>query len=235
MNATALSTLHEACELPECLEALIKLNPDLDIQKEKDMLLAIRFLSTKTGLAQMIKDNKVLPLLKRWDEDFCYRYVKLTEGCIADALTLRRYDIRSGTVKTISQKNVFLPPHLYGQLNQQKDGLQILLEHGNCKTIIKTVIEGECGTTRQILNLKAAIWSVGHLSTSNAGLVELNSKGVIDAVLDLAQSAQVYSIRAIAFYSLGLVATTKMGADLLFKKGMVVLINGVFGGNAKVF
>ncbi|CAH0555004.1 unnamed protein product [Brassicogethes aeneus] len=223
----AMNALHEACELPECLDTLIKLNPSLDIENERDMLLMIRFLSNKIGLAQITKDEKVLQLIKHWDNDFVYRYVKMTEGDIADALTLHqrgldgKYDKRTSSIRSMNQKEVFLPPHLYGQLNQQKEGLQVLLEQGNCKNMIKIIMDADCSTEDQTLKLKAAIWSMGHLATSNAGLIDINSKGVIDAIIDLAQSCPVYSIRATAFFSLGIVATTKMGADQLFQKGWI--------------
>lgn len=40
-------------------------------------------------------------------------------------------------------------------------------------------------------------------------------------MVQLAQTCPVYSIRATAFYCLGLVATTRLGADCLFKLGWV--------------
>lgn len=70
---SALCTLQEACEVPTCLEHLVKLNPDLLRLGEKGLLLMIRFLSTETGFSVMNKNNFVINEIMRWDEIFNFR------------------------------------------------------------------------------------------------------------------------------------------------------------------
>lgn len=78
----------------------------------------------------------------------------------------------------------------------------------------------QCSTDQEILELKAALWAVGHISTSTSGLDWMANEGVLHSLTMIAQSCPVYSIRATAFYSIGLVATTAAGADLLSLMGM---------------
>jgi rapamycin-insensitive companion of mTOR len=82
------------------------------------------------------------------------------------------------------------------------------------------------------LELKAALWGCGHVGTSPLGISLLAEHGVVLAVLQLAQHCPVYSVRGTAFYTLGLVATTLEGANLLNRAGYMLLCTGLhFLGN----
>lgn len=74
VSMTALAILHEACEVPNCLEQLVKLSPDLLHLGEKGVMLLVRFLSTPTGLAVLKKNNFVVNELRRWDEFVNFRF-----------------------------------------------------------------------------------------------------------------------------------------------------------------
>lgn len=67
--------------------------------------------------------------------------------------------------------------------------------------------------------MKTALWTLGHLGGSNKGSELLNTKGILTCMVRLAQHCVVYSIRATSFFALSLIATTKIGADCLFKLG----------------
>lgn len=69
----ALNTLHEACEIPLCLETIVKLNPNVLPLGEKGVLLLIRFLSIPVGYKMLSKNNFVTNEIKRWDEYFNYK------------------------------------------------------------------------------------------------------------------------------------------------------------------
>lgn len=143
---SALATLHEACELPDCLEALININPDLEKLGEKGMILFIRLLSTESGYNKIIHDSskdKLIDLIRKWDNYFVYRYVKLVEGDVSDALTLHqrnedgKYDKRASSLRNAHKRDVFLPPHLYGQLSQHAEGYDLLINHSRAHDMIE--------------------------------------------------------------------------------------------------
>lgn len=72
---SALSTLHEACEIPACLESLVKLNPDLLHLGEKGIFLLIRFLSIPSGFNMLRKNVFIMNEIVRWDEGLNFRYM----------------------------------------------------------------------------------------------------------------------------------------------------------------
>lgn len=87
---------------------------------------------------------------------------------------------------------------------------------------LKCIENGLCETEGDILNLKVALWALGHLGGSIKGAELLNSKGILLCMIRLAQHCVVYSIRATAFFVLAIVATTRLGADYLFKLGQFI-------------
>ncbi|XP_056646449.1 rapamycin-insensitive companion of mTOR [Diorhabda sublineata] len=221
---SALATLHEACELPECLDALIEINPNLGKLGEKGTLLFVRFLSLENGFNKL-KKERIAAEIEKWDETFNFRYVKVVEGDISDTLTLHqrnddgKYDKRSGSLRNTSRRDVFLPPHLYGQLVQHVQGFDFLISHGKTTHLIEVIKKAKCSTDEEILQLKAAIWALGHMGTSNRGYDYLTNFGVIDIITGFAKWSPVYSVRATAFYVLGLLGTTPLGASDLSRKG----------------
>lgn len=227
VSLSALSTLHEACELPDCLEALTDINPNLSKLGEKGEFLAVKLFSTEKGLKKFGKD-KLLDVITKWDVNLNYRYVKIVEGDISEFLTLHqknedgKYDrsVSSDTTnRNINRRDVFLPPHLYGQLNQYAEGFQMLISTGTIASMIEIIQKANCESDEQILRLKAALWAIGHFSTTNRGFTYLNSFGFVGSMIQLATDCSVYAVRSIAYYALGLVATTSVGADELCLNG----------------
>lgn len=73
-----------------------------------------------------------------------YRYVELVEVLVRDSVsTLRRgedgrYPKRASRDQEQSRfVDIYVPPHLYGQLVQHKDGLDAMLEYGDIDSLIE--------------------------------------------------------------------------------------------------
>lgn len=76
-----------------------------------------------------------------------FRYVELVEVLVRDAVsTLRRgedgkYPERASRNQEQSRfVDIYVPPHLYGQLVQHKDGLEALLEYGDIDALVDVSI-----------------------------------------------------------------------------------------------
>lgn len=104
-------------------------------------------------------------------------------------------------------------------------GLENLLKFGQLQYFVETLIQEKCSNETETLALKAAIWVLGHTSTSTDGVEYLNESApqVYEKLIFLAKHCDVYSVRAVALHALGMVGTTKAGADILFKYGKLLL------------
>lgn len=220
VRLAALSVLDEACDEPLFLQSLAELKPEFNSDVERELLIKIRLASVPSGFSYLQQAGFLSTQMDYWAVEFNYRYVRFVEGEIHDAMSLHQrgedglYNRRVSSAKHLV-KDVFVPPHLYGQLSKLPQGCKLLTQDTRVLVLLKIVKGQQCTSDQEILELKAALWAVGHISTSSTGLEWLASEGVIHSLITIAQNSPVYSIRATAFYSIGLVATTAAGADLL--------------------
>ncbi|KAL3268353.1 hypothetical protein HHI36_007469 [Cryptolaemus montrouzieri] len=227
ISLVALSILHEALETSECLEVSIITPINFESLGERGTFLLTRILSHPNGFSKFSKENNIVDEIKKWDDCFMYRYVKQVEDNISDSLTLHqrgmdgKYNKRFSSSRMFYQKDLHLPPHLYGQLSQHSDGFKTLNEHGSIVKFLKILSHGPCNSDEDIIEMKACIWALAHLCTAAEGFTLLCAEGIVAQLIHLAEYASIYSIRATAYYALGLIGTTQEGADEIFKLGWV--------------
>lgn len=224
----AVSVLMEAAEEEVYLEALISLRPSLLHLGDRGLLLFIRFFSTPIGFNSFQDGNVISNHLQHWFTSYNYRYVGVIEGELHDSLTLHKRGEDGRYVRRISNvkqrvADVYVPPHLYGQLAQHEAGFRMLLDGGHLSSYFQIIHVQNCSSEKEILELKAALWVCGHVATSVSGLSLLSEEGVVQAIVKIAETCEVYSIRGTAVYVLGLIATTFHGANELRKAGWLTV------------
>ena len=133
----ALDALHEACEEPEYLECLFQQGGrtrDWDRWTghlgDRGYLLKVRIYSLRLGFTSLSSPAEEL---EKWikSDGFAERYVGLVEGEIHDSLTRRQRGengsyLRRSTNMLVMPKDIFVPPHLIGQMVQHELGTQLL-------------------------------------------------------------------------------------------------------------
>ncbi|KAJ8687622.1 hypothetical protein QAD02_023416 [Eretmocerus hayati] len=136
----ALEALHEICEESEYLEIVFQKSQDKCLQNWDDWLsklgdrghfLKIRLYSLRTAFALLPSATEEL---ERWIKSggLAERYAGLIECEIHDSLTRRQRGengcyMRRSNGNPIQPKDVFVPPHLVGQLAQHEFGMQLLV------------------------------------------------------------------------------------------------------------
>lgn len=332
---TALEVLHEACEEMEYLETLLQQGDQsrdwdkwLQHLGDKGYLLKIRLYSLQQGFASLAAPAEEL---EKWvgPGGFAEKYVGLMESEIHDALTRRQRDENGSYQRRITNvpmmpRDIFISPHLIGQLAQHELGMQLLLrrnviqrfarvlqrfklefggrdsesnnsrctrasrfvgvtvtvaatatatddadESGTDEAVecsrLETIPDSEMiethdasqsrtdgsfaeirrktsmddsrhttperswrmevtdslrddqsvGPNGGVLKVKAALWALGHVGTSAAGVEHLSHLGIIETITSMAETCPYYSVRATAMYALSLIGTTRAGADAL--------------------
>lgn len=172
--------------------------------------------------------------LNRWQCVFNYRYVKLVEDVLNNSLTYHqkgedgKYGRRIDRINPMT-KNSYLPPHLYGQLALNPEGIEIILSRklmDPIYDIIKHPPKDLNHSELSVLKYKAALWTIGHVGSSEHGYQILeNSRELIKLITDLAKSASVLSLRGTAFYVLGLLGSTEEGAEEMKEHRWIVQKN----------
>uniref|UniRef100_A0A1A9W1W4 Rapamycin-insensitive companion of mTOR n=1 Tax=Glossina brevipalpis TaxID=37001 RepID=A0A1A9W1W4_9MUSC len=218
----AMEVLEEACHEKYYLEEIVSLWPNLKPLGDVGRLLMARYYSISRGLNQL--KAKIKEEIEYWRNGYNKRYVLLVDADTHSSLTLHvrnedgYYSRRNcNTRPIIVPPNI--PPHLYGQMVQTTQGTTALRKFGDLPQLVDIIDQAKCTDERECLELKAAIWAVGHASTHSNGIEYFLDTGqrIYEKLIILATNCEVYSIRATCFNALGLIGCTNAGANVLFK------------------
>ncbi|CRK92792.1 CLUMA_CG006294, isoform A [Clunio marinus] len=221
---TALEILDEACHENIYLLELAHVWPDLSKHHELGKYIMMRFYSVPRGMNH--PSANVKSEIDLWVNVFNKKYVLYVESETHSSLTLHTkneegfYSTRNSSLnqrQIITSKN--LPCHLYGALAQTIRGIGYLQKHGNVSQLLDILSSARCGNEEECLNLKSALWALGHVATNLDGVEFLNdtSSHVFEKIIRLTKYCEVYSIRSTAFNVLNLIGSTVAGANALFK------------------
>ncbi|XP_067280565.1 rapamycin-insensitive companion of mTOR isoform X2 [Pseudorasbora parva] len=224
ISVEALDILDEACEDKANLHALIQMKPALTHLGDKGVLLLLRFLSIPKGFSYLNERGYVTKQLEKWQKEYNLKYVDLIEEQLNEALTTYRKPVDGDNYvrrsnQRLQRPNVFLPVHLYGQLVHDKTGCHLLEAQNVVADLSYTVRCPVLDNWEGIKQLKAGLWALGNIGTSNWGLNLLQEENVIPDIVALAQDCEVLSIRGTCLYVLGLISKTKQGCELLKLQG----------------
>ncbi|XP_048583211.1 rapamycin-insensitive companion of mTOR isoform X2 [Nematostella vectensis] len=216
----AADVLDEACEDEANLQYLVQLRPVLLHLGERGIRLMTRFVAVERGFTYLQSLGYLHVLLEQWRQKFCREYVRWVEELLAESLTTytkatdeESYVRRSTRRKTV--KDCFLPPHLYGKLVQKKNGFKLLQKTNDIELCVRTIQTLEPDTREKVIEIKAALWALGHCGSSNWGITLLMEEDVIPDIVRMAEESENFAIRGTCFYVLGLIAKTRQGADIL--------------------
>ncbi|XP_012873973.1 PREDICTED: rapamycin-insensitive companion of mTOR [Dipodomys ordii] len=220
ISSEALDILDEACEDKANLHALIQMKPALSHLGDKGLLLLLRFLSIPKGFSYLNERGYVAKQLEKWHKEYNSKYVDLIEEQLNEALTTYRKPIDGDNYvrrsnQRLQRPHVYLPVHLYGQLVHHKTGCHLLEVQNIVTELCYNVRTPDLDKWEEIKKLKASLWALGNIGSSNWGLNLLQEENVIPDILKLAKQCEVLSIRGTCVYVLGLIAKTKQGCDIL--------------------
>lgn len=204
------------------LEELVNIWPKFDTQDDTGRLLETRFYSIPRGLNHSKAQTKDEIIF--WLNGFNKKYVLLVEASTHSSLTLHTKS-EDGTYnrRSCSSRPTTIPPnilpHLYGQLVQTTQGMQLLQKFADLPKLIEILSSTKCCNESDSLLLKSAMWALGHISTSAEGVEFLNDpvSRIYEKFIFLAKNCEIYSIRGTALNVLGLVGSTNAGANVLYK------------------
>ncbi|KAM7369438.1 hypothetical protein PAMP_013707 [Pampus punctatissimus] len=224
ISKEALDILDEACEDEANLHALIEMKPALTHLGDKGVLLLLRFLSIPKGFLYLSNRGYITKQMEKWQKEYNLKYVDMIEEQLNEALTTYRKPVNGDNYvrrsnQRLQRPNVYLPVHLYSQLVHDKTGCQLLEAQNVVPDLSYSVRSPVLDKWEGIKQLKAALWALGNIGSSNWGLNLLLEEAVIPDIVALAHHCEVLSIRGACLYVLGLISKTRQGCDTLKQQG----------------
>ncbi|XP_052751154.1 rapamycin-insensitive companion of mTOR [Galleria mellonella] len=240
----ALAILEEAYSVPTYFDKLISMKETLcqNCRLDKNMDPStydfsavgdrgyLLWLGLEVAAASHASDPKSMTFLKKhlefWTKSYNYRYVRLVETGVHEALTLS--EGAGARPAARARRPARPPPHLHAALvarpaaARARAALLALVLPAHYKILQRK----KCTTEQEIMDLKASLWAIGNTAVTAQGLQQLMSlssgyleDSVLVHILRLAKYSSAYSVRATAFYVLGLIGSTYDGANLLSELG----------------
>ncbi|XP_063621105.1 rapamycin-insensitive companion of mTOR [Cydia splendana] len=171
------------------------------------------------------QDHKAKAFIKKhvdyWVKSYNYRYVRLVEAAIHDALALCP---GGGGARARARRTARPPPHALLALARAEHLARAMLPQA-LQPALAVLQRKTCVTEQEIMDVKASLWAVGNAALHPLGLQQLLSltnpseESIPVRIVALVKHCPVYSVRATAFYVLGLIGSTYEGANLLSDLG----------------
>lgn len=168
------------------------------------------------------KDRKMMsPDTRTVEHNNCiYEFVQDQDP--EDGLVLR---IRSVLIPipafTSGSTTVSLPPHFYGEIAKTPAGREMLENSGHFESFVRAVVDHRASSLKK----RAALWTIGHIGSSETGFELLRETEIVEYISDQAKSCGTLSMRGTCFYILGLISQSPSGRELLDELGWEFPLN----------
>ncbi|WVQ86186.1 hypothetical protein IAT38_008354 [Cryptococcus sp. DSM 104549] len=215
----AVMYLEEACTDSLWLEKVVQLRPTLEHLGDVGHPLFMRFVSTSVGFSYLNQAQYIERELESWLIERNLLYVIEVETFVSK--TIRPW--ASDSVEDYWDYDGLAPTHFLGELTKTPEGCQLLKEKGIVAELAEIVrLHGMEGEDRTVLsNLKSVLWALGNIGSTEGGLPFLEDEEIIEDIVDVAERSPVLSIRGTCFFVIGLLSSTRMGAEILEEFGWI--------------
>ncbi|WVF67846.1 hypothetical protein IAT40_002607 [Kwoniella sp. CBS 6097] len=213
----AVMYLEEACTESRCLEKVVQLRPTLEHLGDVGHPLFMRFVSTSVGFRYLHQAQYIDRELESWLVERNLLYVIEAETFVSK--TIRPWS--SDTVEDYWIYDGPAPTHFLGELTKTPEGCQLLKEKGIVAEYAEIVrLHGMEASDQGVLtNLKSVLWALGNIGSTVGGLPFLEDEEIIEDIVEIAEQSPILTIRGTCFFVIGLLSTSRMGAELLEELG----------------
>ncbi|XP_065648769.1 rapamycin-insensitive companion of mTOR isoform X2 [Hydra vulgaris] len=172
----AFSVLEEVCENTANLRKLVEIKPCLMHLGGQGVRLFSRYVSEVIGFEYLKEKNYLDTMVRSWVTEYTREYVNWIEIEIAKSLSTfepQSQDglyIRRSNSSTKKKKDVYMLPHLYGELAVNEFGVDLIIKQNLLTDAVNVVVQALTDTLSNVIQLKAALWSIGHISSRWSGM-----------------------------------------------------------------
>lgn len=214
----AVKILEEACNHRDYLEFVVKCRPSLDHLGEIGAPLLLRFLSTSVGYHYLDGLDYITQEMDDWFLGRNDAYVGLVEAALSRAYVDQpRRTSFIGPEDFVDLHDIGLvPPHFYRELARTAEGCKLLEQSGHFNEFAWTIRDFQLDEedTEVLLKVKGCLWAVGNVGSMELGAPFLETD-LVEHIVEIAESAEVLTMRGTAFFVLGLISRSRRGLEVL--------------------
>ncbi|KAL4871897.1 hypothetical protein BDV12DRAFT_163315 [Aspergillus spectabilis] len=217
----AVKILEEACNQRDYLEFVVRCRPSLDHLGEIGAPLLLRFLSTSVGYHYLDGLDYITQEMDDWFLGRNDAYVSLVEAALSRAYVdqPRRNSLVPEDLVDLQDIGV-VPPHFYRELARTAEGCKLLEQSGHFYEFSETICDFDLREEdhEALLKVKGCLWAVGNVGSMQLGAPFLSME-LVQAIVKIAECAEVLTMRGTAFFVLGLISRSPHGLGVLRQIG----------------
>lgn len=218
----AVKILEEACNQRDYLEYVVKCRPSLDHLGEIGAPLLLRFLSTSVGYHYLDGLDYITQEMDDWFLGRNDAYVSLVEASLSRAYVdqPRRTSFAPDDMGDMQDIGI-VPPHFYRELARTSEGCKLLEQSGHFNEFASTIHDFELDEEdpESLLKVKGCLWAVGNVGAMELGAPFLEETEIVKDIVEIAENAEVITMRGTAFFVLGLISRSQHGLEMLLEAG----------------
>lgn len=196
---------------------------DLDKIAKGGSFFVNHFLASANGFGLLRKLGFIENELGEWRQRKNVLYVVTLESLLNDGFSHHQLNEEGGYGRRSHDahalRDVFVPPHLYGQLASSAEGIDILTKESELDKLVNVIKakQNQIVREKELYGIKAAVWAVCNVAASPLGFRLVSE--ALPQVIRWAESCPFFSLQGTCFYALSLVSTTNYGVNLLSNLG----------------
>lgn len=218
----AVKILEEACNQRDYLEYVVKCRPSLDHLGEIGAPLLLRFLSTSVGYHYLDGLDYITQEMDDWFLGRNDAYVALVEASLSRAYVdqPRRNSFAPEDIVDLQDIGI-VPSHFYRELARTSEGCELLEQSGHFNEFATTIRDFRLDDEdpEVLLKVKGCLWAVGNVGSMELGAPFLEETEIVQHIVQIAERAEVLTMRGTAFFALGLISRSKHGFEMLLEAG----------------
>lgn len=224
----AVKILEEACNQRDCLEYVVKCRPSLDHLGEIGAPLLLRFLSTSVGYHYLDGLDYITQEMDDWFLGRNDAYVGLVEASLSRAYVDQPRRNSFIFDDFVDMQDIGLvPPHFYRELARTSEGCKLLEQSGHFNDFAFTIRDFRLDEEdpEVLLKVKGCLWAVGNVGSMELSAPFLEETDIVSNIVDIAENAEVMTMRGTAFFVLGLISRSQHGLEMLAEAGWTAAVD----------
>ena len=127
-------------------------------------------------------------------------------------------------------KVIQTPVHLFGELIKTKQGTQLIKERDDIGKLSVKLMSEQTSPEEK----RSILWTLGHIASHENGFKLIQGTSLIKDIIDMAENAQILSLRGTCIYIIGMMCRTRVGRNEIQKHNWIFSRSQVASGAVSV-
>lgn len=127
-------------------------------------------------------------------------------------------------------KVIQTPIHLFGELIKTRQGTELIKQREDIKRFRDRLMDEKTSSQEK----RSILWTLGHIASHENGFRLIQETSLVQDIIDMAENAQILSLRGTCIYIIGMMCRTSIGRKDIHKHNWLFSKSQVASGSVSV-